>query len=325
MERPSLAQLATTTRRKGLVLLKTLRSRHACFTLGESIAHGASGIVYKATLDALPVIAKKFVNIPNDDFRSEAAHLLEFTHPNIVKLLGICLRPLVLILEYFPEGDLFSWLLLRGHEMTWPLLLSMAHSTADGLGYLHGRGFIHRDFKSSNLLVASRDPEGITIKLMDFADARYVQPNNMTRRHIGTVRWTAPEVLKGLDYSESADIYGFGIVIWELYTRMVPYDQCTFDSHVEDLILEGTLPDLPPECPGPIRTLFLSCCSPNPHSRPSALDLAEIISELRSGVALGKIQLGPLPFVVPRSPSAEDQLSESQSSSTISGDDVVEE
>ena len=282
-------------KRKNILLLKSQQSRRATFTLGESIAHGASGVVSLATLNGQAVIAKKFLNSPNDDFRSEASHLLEFNHANIVSLTAICLRPLVLVLEYCPEGDLFSWLQKNGAEMSWALLYSMAENICQGLNYLHARNFIHRDFKSSNLLVASRLPAEITIKLMDFADARYILPMHMTRRHIGTVRWTAPEVLQGLDYSESADIYSFGIVLWELYTRRVPYDQITFDSMVEDMILNQQLNPLHDECPTRLRTLYQSCCAFNPQNRPSAADLVEIFSECRRIYDGSDLPFPPLP------------------------------
>lgn len=301
---PSLSQIYRKARARGLVCFKTVGADNAQLEMVESIAHGASGVVYRARLDEQEVVAKKYLH-SDWEFRSEAANLLSLQHANVVKLLGLALRPMLLILEYLPYGDLFLWLRRHGAEMTWQLAISMALNTANGLAYLHSKNLIHRDFKSSNLLIASLNPAEVTIKLMDFADTRYVNPEYMTRRHIGTVRWAAPEVLSGDLYSERADIYSIGIIFWELYTREVPFAEIRFDSDVEDAVLKGARLLLPEECPSLWRTLISSSCSFDPAQRPSSSELVAILTDIQRAYESGLRTFSNLPAVFSQPESTE--------------------
>ena len=95
----------------------------------------------------------------------------------------------------------------------------MALETARGVHYLHSfkPPILHRDLKSLNLLL----DECFRIKLADFGWTR-VMAESMTGK-IGTYQWMAPEVINNEKYTEKADVYSFGIILWEIASREPPY------------------------------------------------------------------------------------------------------
>jgi serine/threonine protein kinase len=163
-------------------------------------------------------------------------------HPNIVQYLGTCSEKLCIVLEYLPLGTVMDFLLSSHQALGTEMLLGLASDSAEGLRYMHDRGFIHRDLKSENLLLVSTDPAAdVLCKLADFGESRHISAT-MSRRHIGTPRWTSPEVFAGQPYNEKADCFSYGMLLWELCHREIPFSEVRRDSEVEDLIVAGGRP-----------------------------------------------------------------------------------
>ena len=95
--------------------------------------------------------------------------------------------------------------------------LEISHSIASALKYLHDMNIIHRDLKSQNLFLG----KDLKICLADLGISR-VRSVRMTKG-MGTPRYMAPELLQGNSYSEKADVYSFGILLWELFHEVVPF------------------------------------------------------------------------------------------------------
>ena len=142
-------------------------------------------------------------------------------HPNIVLFLGACTKApnLCIVLEYCSRGSLWSLLHDAQIKMSWEYRKKFALVIAKGVYYLHTnqRPILHRDLKSLNVLL----DHALNCKLADFGWTRVID-KEMTSK-IGTYQWMAPEVIRGYKYSEKADVFSFGIILWELATRKPPY------------------------------------------------------------------------------------------------------
>ncbi len=114
---------------------------------------------------------------------------------------------------------------------------------------------------------------------------------------VGTARWRAPEFALREPYNTSVDvyryykftnkvfnnikfcIYSFGIVLWEIWTRQLPFDKYRFDYQVSDAVVENERPVIPQDCPQPFAMIMKSCWSPIPSDR---LSFDQVISQLES-------------------------------------------
>jgi tRNA A-37 threonylcarbamoyl transferase component Bud32 len=168
--------------------------------IGMPFAQGAFGKLYRGTYIGMDV-AIKLLEKPEADpekaqlleqqFVQEVMMLATLRHPNIVKFVGACRKPIVwcIVTEYAKGGSLKNFLSKRQNRAV-PLKLAVkqALDVARGMSYVHGLGFIHRDLKSDNLLISGDK----SIKIADFGVARIeVKTEGMTPE-TGTYRWMAP-------------------------------------------------------------------------------------------------------------------------------------
>ena len=160
-------------------------------------------------------------------FVQEALFLSSLRHPRIVRMLGYTYFPnnrtFALIMEYVSRGSLFD-LLHRSPNLT--LLASQAlwfaRDIAEGMQFLHRSGVCHRDLKSANVLV----DESSRPKICDFGLSKEENSETFTMSapsvH-GTIAWSPPETLRGQACTSASDVYSFGIIMYELLTRRIPY------------------------------------------------------------------------------------------------------
>eukprot|EP01116_Phalansterium_solitarium_P008208 TRINITY_DN2170_c0_g1_i1.p1 TRINITY_DN2170_c0_g1~~TRINITY_DN2170_c0_g1_i1.p1 ORF type:complete len:192 (+),score=42.35 TRINITY_DN2170_c0_g1_i1:257-832(+) len=166
-----------------------------------------------------------------------------------------------------PRGSLFGILHRRSFDLSWSLIIRIAMDVARGMNYLHKCTpiIIHRDLKSHNLLV----DETFKVKVCDFGLARLLgQQTDKEMTSCGTPSWTAPEVLRNEHYTESADIYSYGVVLWELVTRSEPHQGMPPFQVVFAVGTQGLRPTIPDSCPSEFRQLIEDCWSEIPHDRP---------------------------------------------------------
>ncbi|GAM19984.1 hypothetical protein SAMD00019534_031590, partial [Acytostelium subglobosum LB1] len=222
------------------------------------------------------------------DFYSEVKVLSMLNHPNIVKYVGGCTKigNWAIVMEYLPCGNLMDVLADDIVPIPFALVLRMALDIAQGLHYLHSLGIWHLDLKSPNLLVNSLSLKAsVNIKVADFntcinksriTGRKYhslTQSINQsvtdTRTHKGTTLWMSPEVIRGDVYSEKCDVYSYGIILWEMLTRRLPYEDVVFNCEIERQVLKGRRPELPiPNCPPDYLHLMTSCWDQDPEVRP---------------------------------------------------------
>ncbi|GMP47184.1 hypothetical protein ACSBR2_001495 [Camellia fascicularis] len=168
--------------------------------MGPAFAQGAFGKLYKGTYNGEDVAIKLLERPENDleraqlmeqQFQQEVMMLATLKHPNIVRFIGGCRKPMVwcIVTEYAKGGSVRQFLAKRQNRSV-PLKLAVkqALDVARGMEYVHGLGLIHRDLKSDNLLISADK----SIKIADFGVARIeVQTEGMTPE-TGTYRWMAP-------------------------------------------------------------------------------------------------------------------------------------
>lgn len=268
---------------------------------GECIGRGAFGEVFKGKWRGSLVAVKKLrITSTREDFiegfEREIALMCMLRAPNILQFLGSAFDPpnVIIVMEYMPRGSLHDILHDRKISIEWPRVLDMMADTAKGMTYLHKcrPPVIHRDLKSHNLLV----DEYWNVKVCDFGlstvlrdsdgedTSRDMNVSDGTAKFIGTPYWTAPEVLTNLNYTLKADVYSFGIVLWECITREDAYAGMQTYEVICAVAKEGLRPTIPQGIPHPYVYLMKRCWDESMDSRPH---FQEILNELEEMKAYG--------------------------------------
>ncbi|EGR28558.1 protein kinase domain protein [Ichthyophthirius multifiliis] len=162
----------------------------------------------------------------------------------------------------------------------------MSKDIANGMIYLHNLTppIIHRDLKSLNLLLDvpfNEDSFNYNIKIADFGLSRTQSQDPMTSV-LGTFHWMAPEVFEKKQYTTKADVYSYGIVLYEICFRKTPYQKMsTID--IMKTVTEGKRPQfdqIPHECPEALIQLMKDCWEQNPNNRPDFQQILERLNQM---------------------------------------------
>jgi len=257
---------------------------------GDRIGKGNFGEVYRGTYLGTDVAIKKLFFV-DDDFMQkyierEMDTLTCLNHPNIVQLMGLCIGmdDMYIITEFVTGGDLRSKLKDKGIDMDWKLRVGILRDIALAMNYLHAKSIIHRDLKSHNLLVA----EDWKVKVCDFGLARTApegeeQKGGMTI--VGTNEWMAPEVAMGEAYDNSADVFSFGMVMYELITRDKPPVRKLRDCY--GFKPEEYKSQIPTDTPPKLWELLCDCAATSPKDRPDFKTVVNKLKEIYESVTDG--------------------------------------
>ncbi|CAN1229419.1 L-type lectin-domain containing receptor kinase VII.1 [Linum grandiflorum] len=210
------------------------------FSEENVIGIGGNGKVYKGVLAAAggDMIAVKRISPENDgtrEFLAEIASLGRLKHRNLVGLRGWCKREkgtFLLVYDYMENGSLDQWIFDSGDgraylhkldhkSLAMEKLIGFALDIARGMEYIHSCGVIHRDLKPENILI----DEDSHLKIADFGIACEEAYCDLLVDDPGTYRWMAPEMIKKKSYSRKVDVYGFGLMLWEMVTGTIPYEE----------------------------------------------------------------------------------------------------
>jgi serine/threonine protein kinase len=270
----------------------------AHYRVVEEIGHGGMGVVYRAEdtklkrTVALKFLPPAFAADPERliRFEREARLVASLNHPNIAAIYGLeeAAGKRFLVLELV-EGETLAQRIARG-PLPVDEALKVCRQIAEGLEYAHERGIIHRDLKPANVKLTA---EG-QVKVLDFGLAKAQESAagsaedsptltvSPTRAGVilGTAAYMSPEQASGKPVDKRADIWSFGVVLWELLTGHRLFEGETV-SHTLAEVLRGPIEfdQLPPETPAAIRGLLRRCLNRDVKNRLRDIGEARIAIE----------------------------------------------
>ncbi|TKY59259.1 Serine/threonine-protein kinase HT1 [Spatholobus suberectus] len=263
--------------------------------VGVRFAHGAHSRLYHGMYKDEPV-AVKIIRVPDDDengtladrlekqFIREVTLLSRLHHQNVIKFVAACRKPPVycVITEYLSEGSLRAYL-HKLERKTIPLqkLIAFALDIAHGMEYIHSQGVIHRDLKPENVLIS----ENFHLKIADFGIACEEAYCDLFADDPGTYRWMAPEMIKRKSYGRKVDVYSFGLILWEMVTGTIPYEDMTPIQAAFAVVNKNSRPVIPSDCPPAMRALIEQCWSLHPDKRPEFWQVVKVLEQFESSLA----------------------------------------
>ncbi|KAF8020625.1 hypothetical protein BT93_G1154 [Corymbia citriodora subsp. variegata] len=254
----------------------------------KKVASGSYGDLYKGTYCSQDVAIK--VLKPerlNEELQSEFAQevfiMRKVRHKNVVQFIGACTKPpnLYIVTEFMSGGSVYDYLHKQKGFFKLPRLLKVAIDVAKGMHYLHQNNIIHRDLKAANLLM----DENEVFKVADFGVARVKAQSGVMTAETGTYRWMAPEVIEHKPYDHKADVFSFGIVLWEALTGKLPYEYLTPLQAAVGVVQKGLRPTIPKHTHPKLSELLQSCWQADAKKRPDFVDIITILQQIAKEVA----------------------------------------
>jgi hypothetical protein len=298
------------------------------------LARSSNGIVYKGKYNGETVAIKEITVRLSDgtvdsaaseyfaDFRHEVWVSSLLKHENIVGLKAFAIKSeldengeriaqLAIVMEFIPNGDLYDWLHTSKEAIPWDVRLKVAEEIASGMQFLHTLSppILHHDLKSANIFILDKSPEaGVTCRVGDFGEARTIF-SYTSRERVDNPIWLAPEVMQKQKYETFADVYAFGVILWELCAREHPFDEypearTDFTSVLEDAIIGGLRPSIDnkiqPELPLSATSnscvplyaqLIKECWQSDRFKRPTFARIISTLQDIRAAMALNEAKV----------------------------------
>eukprot|EP00002_Diphylleia_rotans_P012917 TRINITY_DN2522_c0_g1_i4.p1 TRINITY_DN2522_c0_g1~~TRINITY_DN2522_c0_g1_i4.p1 ORF type:complete len:1709 (-),score=377.78 TRINITY_DN2522_c0_g1_i4:217-5343(-) len=254
---------------------------------GEIIGSGAFGDVYKGQWRGTDVAIKRlrsgFVKKQDlDSFKQEISTMVGLRHPNILLYMGACMNPasLCLVCEFMTNGSLYDLLHDKNSEISEEEKVQFMVDIAKGMSYLHSSNppILHHDLKSLNILIDDRGKG----KISDFG-LSHLQNNQTAAAGAGSLLWLAPEVILGQKYTSSADVYSFGIIMWEILERKEPFEGITPVS-VAYMVSKGERPKLRIKVEPSLLKLMNDCWGAGPNMRPNFSEISTILVQSEKSI-----------------------------------------
>jgi serine/threonine protein kinase len=278
--------------------VKLLNFAYLSLDIKTLLGSGSYSKVYRGAFKGTPVAIKLLFTVDlNPEVikrcSSEAQILSKISHPNVVDIFGVSVLPpsVCIVLEICQYGSLSD--VIRGgitaagntvvHRPVLPLCMTdrmfLALGCARGLHALHSfsPNLCHRDIKSSNFLVDAQ----LNAKICDLELGGTALHSIDVRKEGMLCTWQAPEVMRGEEFSQAADIYSLGLVLWEIITGKIPFAE--YGRETDQLmyqVLRGARPHIQhdPQCPTAYFNLITSCWDDNIASRPTSQLIVEVKS-----------------------------------------------
>eukprot|EP01018_Ginkgo_biloba_P000745 Gb_06689 [translate_table: standard] len=218
-------------------------------------------------------------------FAREVAMMSRVHHKNLIKFIGACKDPfMVIATELLPGMSLRKYMMnLRPNILELHVAISFALDIAQAMDCLHANGIIHRDLKPDNLLLTADQK---SVKLIDFGLAREESLTEMMTAETGTYRWMAPELYSTVTlrhgdkkhYNNKVDVYSFSIVLWELLTNRMPFEGMSNLQAAYASAFKQVRPSLPDDLPNDLVFILQSCWAEDPNIRPNFTQIVRMLN-----------------------------------------------
>lgn len=247
------------------------------YKIEKCLGTGGMSVVFKATdlKDGAPVAVKMLRDEIADDkealdrFMNESKVVSMLSHPNIVSIRAVSFntKRKYLVMEYIEGISLRAYIDKRG-KLDLDEVLSFSEQILAALEHAHSRGVVHRDIKPHNILVL----KGGFVKVTDFGIAKMADTNKgktVTDSAIGTVYYISPEQAAGKQTDTRSDLYSFGVMMYEMATGVLPFDD---ERPISVLMMQIHDAPLPPrrhnkKIPRGLERLILATMEKDPKKR----------------------------------------------------------
>lgn len=287
---------------------------------GKILGRGACATVYECQWMHVPVAVKVFNDGHGDaasmeklstsieegrkdtvgDYVEEFWLLLQIRHPNCLLYMGICFEPVVCIVtELYTGGSVANYLHGPNPRRFAPeKALEMLCGVARGMYYLHASTppILHRDLKTSNILINQSLTHcvicdfGLSRQFVTGASGMWTKGGGKGRL-VGTPYTMAPEIMNEMPYTPAADVYSFGVIMYEIYTGRFPFPKKT-PIQLMFHVTEGNRPIFYEEdrVPKVLEDLITRCWAEDPKKRPSFEEIVDILTSEKLSLDISERQ-----------------------------------
>ncbi|XP_046675241.1 serine/threonine-protein kinase mos [Homalodisca vitripennis] len=270
------------TPQRNSITAGTLRSKTRGFVLGR----GSYGVVvkgkYKRELVAVKIIPK-IKESKSRQCLDREMNALSLKHPNIIEVHKVIRHSPsdigFVIMELSDNIDLET--LLQCEILPFSIKLRYLKQTGRALEYCHSKGILHLDVKPKNITLC---PSNNICKLCDFGSSISTCSAEKSRSNIkGTLKYSAPELLRGKTVTDKTDTYAFGITMWQVINQEVPYGKEDLHVVIYKVVAQNFRPDnhilL---CNTPADHIYKACWAANPTERPSMSTVVTMLEGIKT-------------------------------------------
>lgn len=201
-----------------------------------------------------------------------------------------------LVLEYCDRGSLQAYVRRHGGirdelgSLMYANLIETASDIAQGMLHLHKNYICHNDLKSANVLMKNEgdDGRGVRAKVMDFGLSIKLDTSatHLSNAFQGTLSHMAPEALSEGKQSKAADVYSFGVTLWEMCSGQAPYRGLNHVALSHLVVFKHKRPTIPKDIPPDLQILIERCWQPAASHRPSFEAILEELQKIKAGLGV---------------------------------------
>ncbi|TCD66289.1 hypothetical protein EIP91_001580 [Steccherinum ochraceum] len=265
----------------------------------DTVAGGGFADIFMGSYEGQPVALKRLRVFKAEDdleksrkaFCAEALVWQHHQHKHILPFLGVDITTFApfhcMVSPWMEKGNIMQCITSMHEKQINIPFNRWIRQIAEGLEYLHDQRIVHGDLRGANILINNY----LNVQLCDFGLAMFADSTTASWGSAagGAVRWLAPEVLKGSRSTYKSDIYAFGCVCLEVYTRKHPFADISSDAQVVARVLQGARPEKPEVC-GRFQQGFWNlvkiCWNEDPTDRPDAPFLVKSMEPRDDGLLM---------------------------------------